>query len=306
MTGSGRMSPTGGPTATWRPYLSVADVSIWLLVQEFFKAKSIFAPMFESYETQVLRQAEERGVDRRFLRLDAEGLSELLDFRALERLRDGSLADLKTISHELFRGATTTDKFDRYVSELYHEASILKEEHYRVSRFARGYDMSTEGQSYEDALDEVHEQFPRKVHGIHDLFERAKARLEEIIPGHRDDKVFVRSLYLFGEELLTDSYPEGLDGFYWVIYGGGPPEGYLVAGESFLASGFQEPAQACFERGVTYGEKLADFLADNADAQRALVTARRHVEDLRSKGDELKGSGSTRSPEDAPKGEEVA
>jgi hypothetical protein len=221
---------------------------IWDLVATFLEAKSLFQDTYNSYETKVLTYAAARGVDRRFLRLNAEEVSGLLDFEKLGSLRNEQLQALKHISHNLFRKPGQTDKFDRYMSEIYHELSILKEEQYKVTTFAPQYNPLEEQEEYEMMLDEVHEAFPRKVHNIYDLFQKAQKRLEQLLPDYGRDKVLIRSLYLFGEELVEDSYPGGLPQFYEVIYPGGAPEGYLEVARSFLGSGFREIGEECLKQ----------------------------------------------------------
>ena len=293
--------PSGGRHAAGSRRLTLAttiEVSIWLVAERFFTAKGAFRELYERYETRVLRYSEERGVDRRFLRLNAKEVSELLDFRSLERLRDRQLDELKATSHELFRRVNTTDKFDRYVSEIYHEASILKEEHYRVSRFAEEYDQSTEEEIYHDALDEVHEQFPRKVHGIHDLFDRAQRRLEAILPEHVDDKVLIRSFYLFGDEILAQIYPGRLEDLYRILYPGGTIQGYYAAGISFLEGGFREHATACMEKAENSAEQEREIGDLSDEATKALQEASAALAKLRAEQAEKRRSpsGSQRLP----------
>src|SRR5438477_5368895 len=149
----------------------------WDLIFHFFEAQRQFRETYDTYETKVLQYAEERSVDRRFLRLSAEEVSGLLDFRKLENLRNDELEALKAVSHNIFRNEDSTDPFDRYVSQIFHELSILKEEQYKVSTFAPEYKKLEERAEYESILDEVHEAFPRQVHGIYELFRKAEERL---------------------------------------------------------------------------------------------------------------------------------
>ena len=224
---------------------------IWHLIETFFRARAAFQETYDKYETRVLQFAKERGVDRTVLRLDADEVSGLLDFKKLESMRNVQIRLLKNISHNVFRQTNYTDMFDRYVSQIYHELSILKEEQYKVSTFAREYSKTDEKEEYENILDEVHEAFPRKVHGISDLFNKAQARLEQLLPNFGEDKVFIRSLYIFGDELLKPFYPEGLADFYRIIYPyGGLLKAYLTVAKNFYASGFSQYARECLEKAL--------------------------------------------------------
>ena len=106
----------------------------WDLVEAFFSAQRQYQRVFSNYETRVLHHAELQAVDRHQLRLEASEVSKLLDFASLGELRSGSLVRTKEISHALFRSKNRTHTFDRYVSEVYHDLSILREEQFDVER----------------------------------------------------------------------------------------------------------------------------------------------------------------------------
>ncbi len=228
----------------------------WDLIAHFFDAQRQFRETYDTYETKVLQYSEERGVDRRFLRLSGEEVAGLLDFRKLEHLRNDDLEALKNISHNIFRSTDSTDPFDRYVSQIFHELSILKEEQYKVSTFAPEYMKREETEQYESILDEVHEAFPRQVHGIYDLFQKAQERLEELMPHFArgpKGKVTIRSIYLFGDEVFRGFYPNAIEDVYRILYKHGALDGYLTVARSFLESGFREYGIEALE----YATKLA-------------------------------------------------
>lgn len=230
---------------------------IWDLVDEFFQARALFMQIYDAYEQGVLRHAEERGVDRKNLRLDAGDVSALLDTGQLVDLRDRHLDPLKEISHELFRADESTDIFDRYVTDAFHEISILKEEHLKVDSSAPAYDQLEEEEEVQAILDEVHQLFPRKVHHVYALFQKAKGRLEQLLPAYQGETVLIRSLFLFGEGVLVEAYPGGIAEFYDVLYpGSGAPKAYSEVGKSFLGSGFLEQARDAFARCIIAAEAV--------------------------------------------------
>jgi hypothetical protein len=263
----------------------------WDLISHFFEAQRQFRETYDTYETKVLQYAEERGVDRRFLRLSAEEVSGLLDFRKLENLRNGELQILKTISHKIFRSEDSTDPFDRYISQIFHELSILKEEQYKVSTFAPEYMKSEEKAEYESILDEVHEAFPRQVHGIYDLFQKAQGRLEELLPDFAREwrsprgKVAVRSIYLFGDDAFRGFYPNTIEDVYEIIYQGGPMEGYLTVAKSFLDSGFRAHAIEALEKALRAAPPDLPVLEPDGESESAGVAA--HLESVRRDVEEL-------------------
>jgi len=220
----------------------VFGATFWDLIDTFFEAQRQYHTVYINYETRVLAHAEQQAVDRHQLRLEASEVSKLLDFGKLGELRNGPLHRTKEISHSLFRTRSRTHKFDRYISEIYHDLSILREEQYKVSTFAEEYKRENEMAEYESLLDEVHEDFPRRVHNIWSLYIKAQLSLESVLRAHRNDPLYVRSLYLLGDEALRDAYPRGKLTHCWRVFDLGPAEAYLLAARSFAQSGFKEQA----------------------------------------------------------------
>lgn len=243
----------------------------WTLVETFFRALREFEPIFNNYEARVVSFADQAGVDRRHLRLDALEVSQLLDFETLETLRDGALYELKAITHVRLRDTThkNRDKLDRYANELFHNMSILKEVQYMISTFAPLYDRKTEQREYDILLAEVHEEFPTLVHRLQALFRKAQKRVEKLLPSFRDDnRVFLRSLYLYGAEVFEDidSYPGGVEDIYRLVYPeGGAVQGYLEVADSFRASGFTDQAREAVGRGIQAYFALEDKLERGDD-----------------------------------------
>ena len=227
------------------------DHLIWDLMAVFFTAKKSFGTQNQKYERMVRGYARKQSVKRRELQLGTREVAGLLDFKALEELRNNYLRHLKDLSHRMFREDNSTDIFDKYVSDIYHETSILKEEHYTVMTYAPAYEEGLQPDLTErdKILKEVHEFFPRKLKQIQNLFKKAQARLLEILTQYGQDRVFVRSLYLFGQEVLEKVGKTDLDEFYNSIYpSGGALTGYLNVARSFHESGFYEQADEALKK----------------------------------------------------------
>jgi len=176
-------------------------------------------------------------------------------------LRDNYLTPLKEACHRLFRTEDSTDFLDRLVNDIFHELSILKEEHYNVLTYATDETALVLGpdrdlhEEQQAILDEVHDMFPSKVHRIAHLFETGSVALEALLHRWNSDVVLIRSLFLQREGFVEQAYPDGLDQFYKLMYG---PEDYLigyhVVGHSFFQSGFLEMAVTAFEIGRAKSE----------------------------------------------------
>jgi hypothetical protein len=224
---------------------------VWEVVTAFFRSKKSFNEQREKYERMVTNYARKKSVDRRELHLGTREVAGLLDFEPIEQLRNHYMRNLKDLSHRMFRTEGTIDSFDKYVSDIYHEVSILKEELYTVLTYAPAYEEGSQPDLTErdKILDEVHEFFPRKIEQIRNLFEKAQARLEEILPQFGENRIFVRSVYLFGGEILKKYSKNGLDGFYSRIYpSGGAVQGYLTVARSFYEAGFHQEADKALRK----------------------------------------------------------
>lgn len=219
------------------------------VVERYFHAARLFSAQYTNYETRVLDYARQRGLDRAELRLNAQELATLFDFKALEQLRDRHLFTLKEASHRLFRGDDHTDAFDRYVSDLFHELSMLKEEHYTVQVYGPQFEAADEGSDLETLLDEVHEFFPRRLRTIRTLFLKAKARLLAVLPDFAENGILLRSLALYGDELVGDVLPGGLEELLAAIFPSrGCAWGWGRTAQRFLDSGFETWAGRCCDR----------------------------------------------------------
>jgi hypothetical protein len=218
---------------------------LWQLFRSFFRSRTAFLTLFERYEARVLEFAEDLSIDRTRLRVSADDLLTLLDFKSLEELRDREILTLKQTAHVLFRGPDETDLFDHHVSNIYHELSILKEEHYTLKEDFLRLDQK----EYDRFFREVAEFYPKRLRHIKNLYGKALRRLEALLPDMAGERVLIRSIFIFGDGLLQDSYRGGLSALYRKMYPGlGAPKAYVEVGESFLESGFEAEALAAFRK----------------------------------------------------------
>jgi hypothetical protein len=221
------------------------DENRWLLIRGLFGARERFLRLFRTYERRVLRHAKNAGVDRRNLRLTWAEVRRLLDFQSLEDIRDEDLEPLKEVAHDLFRSLDSTDKLDILVSQIYHEISILKEEHYT---FKEDF-LERDAAAYDRLYGEIKQFYPARLRHVRGLFDRARRRLERILPGMMEGSIVVRSLYLFGGDLVGSAYRDGLVGLYRKAYPGeGEARGFLAAARSFRQGGFLDTAAEALEQ----------------------------------------------------------
>ena len=221
---------------------------VWDFLTAFFTSRRGFNSVFRRYEARVLRFAREAGVHRDDLVLAPADLARLFFPKRLQHLRDKRLAPLRALGHSLFRDAGVVEPLDTTCSHVYHELSILTEEHQSVVRFQH----LSDPKRYQQVFDEVSGYYPIRLRRIRRLFADGLRRLEELLPGWSHDRVVVRSAYLFGDRLARGVWEEdGLLGLYARMYpAGGAAEGWLEAGKSFLASGFLPEAEAALRASL--------------------------------------------------------
>ena len=210
----------------------------WSIVRLFYQALINFRRQYEVYDDRVLQHSRRAGLSRELLRLNSADLAGLLDFKKLEDLRDIYIHELKDLCHIQFRTQDETDFLDRYVSDIFHEISILKEEHYTVKTYAPMYERDQSKIELQYILDEAHAMFPQKLQYILYLFGKATERMEQHLPRYREIPIVIRSLYLHRDGFVKDAYADGIRHFYRAMYEWGPFEGFCQVGLSFYHSGF--------------------------------------------------------------------
>ena len=259
---------------------------VWDFLTAFFASRRGFQSVYRRYEARVLGFAKDSGVHRDDLALAPADLARLFYPKRLQHLRDERLHHLRSFAHTLFRDAGVVEPLDTTCSHIFHELSILTEEHQSVVRFQH----LSDPRRYHQVFDEVSGYYPIRLRRIRRLFADGLRRLEELLPGWSRDRVVVRSAYLFGDRLTRGVWEEGgLLGLYARMYpSGGAAEGYLEAGASFLASGFFPEADAALRACIrcakksrqsprrstpasVCGAKAKSLLATIPDAARALL-----------------------------------
>jgi hypothetical protein len=257
----------------------------WTMVRTFYRSYQAFHALFEAYERRVEAFVEFYGMDRRDIKLAPDELLSLFDSNALSALRDNELTQLKGAAHQLFRGLDAPDPFDSHVTNIYHEVSLLKEEHWTVLEDV----MRADRRAYDRYYREVNVYYPRRLRHVHNLYNRARKRLESVLlPAFSRNKIMVRSVYLFGDRLVRGVYEHGLEELYSFMYpNGGALTGYTLAADSFLDGGFREEAAEAYGMALTIlGGRLLS--AEDADGtpdreRRELAAQQRNLERRRER-----------------------
>jgi hypothetical protein len=220
---------------------------LWDFLTTFLAARRAFLTIHRRYERRVISAARERDVSRDELALPPRDLWNLFSLRRLESLRDERLRPLKALGERAFGVEGHEELLDVYCTHLFHECSILAEEHRSVGRFVRIHDR----RRYAQLFQEVSRFYPVRLRRMQRFFAAGLRRIEILLPEWVGHRVVVRSTYLFGERLARTTWGEGVEAFYRLMYPrGGAVEGYLEAGKSFSASGFRDQAVEALRRAL--------------------------------------------------------
>jgi len=220
---------------------------IWDFLTTFVAARRTFLSVYRRYERRVLTAARERGVPRTELRLPPKELWELFSRGRLESLRDDRLAPLRDLAQEIFGPSGDSGLMDAYCGHIYHEISILSEEHRSVGRFVRHHDP----RRYRSLFEEVSGYYPLRLNRVQRFFRAAMKRLDELLPRWSRERIIVRSTFLFGDSLARRAFGSGREALYLRMYpNGGVIRGYCEAGRSFYRSGFAEYAREALGLGL--------------------------------------------------------
>jgi hypothetical protein len=219
----------------------------WDLIKLHFRSRQAFTKVHKTYEATVAGLVQARGKPREEIKLNPDDTRGLFDTDQLRDLILRWVEPLRETAQGLFRGSNVAEPYDMKVSRIYHELSILFEEHLSVQNFPR----DGSSREFTRLFREVSEYYPQRLRRVRDLFSRAQRRLEEMLPEFEDDPIVLRSAYLFREELWHDNPQAGLNRFLEKMFPkGGAAAGYLKLAQSFFRAAFHAEAIECAKVGV--------------------------------------------------------
>jgi hypothetical protein len=240
----------------------------WRIIEQHYASRNFFIEIFRIYEARVHALVEDRGLPREKLKLNADETKELFDTGRLRALIDEKVLPLRDSAHAFFREHDIAEPYDSTISRIYHEVSILKEEHMSVRDWPRTGDSREFGRLFR----EVSEYYPQRLRRVRDLFQRAQRRLEELLPTLRDDIILLRSVFLFRDELWPASTRQGLVRFLGKMFEQeGASFGFLTIARSFFKGGFFSEAIESARMGVAVAGTKAQARSTRAKQLRETI-----------------------------------
>ena len=207
----------------------------------FFDALELHRSIEQKYESGVQKLCEHYGLLRTELiqKISYQEISELFEFEELVRLRTHYLLPFLEISGSTLAAESrmTAKGFLLHVKHLYHLVSMLSLEELNVVEIAPGYSDLAESENLWEILGEVDREFPTKLREIRSKFEQAQEEIEKILGFYAQERITLRSLYLFERSRMAVHYGD-VDRFYLFIEPTGLFGAYVTVAESFLDGQF--------------------------------------------------------------------
>ncbi len=224
---------------------------LWKILENFCTGLHIFNTLFQEFEEKVNNLCSEKQIPRKELRdaLTIDDWIMLVNLGKLKNLLDQYLSPLKKLLQQLRQNSYYNPEFscgifESHISDLYYNLGSLYSESYHFSSQAFAY-LERPSNPKDTAFlpKKISETLFKKMERLKECFAFAKEELEILIRQHKEKTIILRSLFLFGEEILNPIYENGFSEFIHKIY---IPdhlfELYVRAAHSFLSSGFPKEA----------------------------------------------------------------
>ena len=207
------------------------------IVCNFYRARSIF---HDKYDRTVRAHygRNSGGLDAKLV-VDQPAIS----LEKVKTLIDEVLFPLKEDSHMLFQDGGKRLPFDRYVSDIFHEVSKLREDTYELVQIGE----STESVE-RSVVSSIKHDIKPLMRRVYKLFEQAEEELMSIMRQNNASRPWIRSLYCSREDVFHKDPTRHLEAIYRKVYDYGVPEGYLAVAESFAKSGFYDHAAVALDK----------------------------------------------------------
>ncbi|PCJ60292.1 MAG: hypothetical protein COA79_08960 [Planctomycetota bacterium] len=265
------------------------QISSWSLIKVFYQSFTYFKLLEFHYQEKVSFVSLEDLENNKF---PVEEFLKLLDTNKLSYLRDKYLERLRTLAHNEFPRRKKVERFDIFISEIFHEVSILKEQKFILDYYyQRKDDVSSEELS--KILCDTYGLFQTKMIQIKKLFKNAKNRLEKILFIYNKNDFILRSLYLEANDLCSDFYQHPyLDVLKSMFPEGGVGHGLVSTSCSFCMGGFyshakdviklieKEDLEKVTKEIFQLYEKIIEFLECNEDAKDIGEVHQKFVKDI--------------------------
>lgn len=230
---------------------------IWAIIEKFYVSLQIFKKEYQQFGHKVQWSSQQNSIDSTWPQIVAsltvEQWMTLIGYDQIEELAENYIAGLLNLTKQLeMYGHTNSydNNLQKKISELYYELSFLQNEGQHIRNHAYEYmETPNHDQVFIHELQQIKIIFPTKLAHISQLFDNIKNEIENLIQQHKETRIVIRSLYLFGEEIFNSNYIENFQQFITKIY---PTdhllELYIRATYSFLQSGFQKEAYLAYKK----------------------------------------------------------
>lgn len=268
------------------------QISSWSLIKVFYQSFTYFNLLELNYQKKINLISLEELENNQY---SFENFLKILDTSKLSYLRDKFLDRLRILAHNEFPRRKKIERFDVFISEIFHEVSILKEQKYILDHFYQRKEHVSQ-ESLTMVLCETYKLFQAKMRQVKSLFENAKLRLEEILLIYNKEDFILRSLYLEANDLCRNFYDHPYQEILKAMFPeGGLGQGLVATSCSFCMGGFYSHAKEVItlidkkdlekvsKEVFELYEKIIEFLNNNEDVEDLGSVYQKFVQDISPK-----------------------
>lgn len=219
---------------------------LWGITENFYLTFRLFHTEYQQYEERLVVLCSAKDVPRNKIAKywSMEEASDLLNYEHFQKLLDEYLEPLQRLVVLFARESKLGNFLEQLVQDIVAETSLLKTACHKLKMA-----VSKAVKKGEPSSDDLHLLFPLKILYLSQLFSKTRDELEKLLGHYQDSTILIRSLFLFGEEIVGPAYENGLPEFLEKIY---PQlrilEFYARSAFNFSDSGFSTFAVKAVEK----------------------------------------------------------
>ncbi|NUM33176.1 MAG: hypothetical protein HUU50_01395 [Candidatus Brocadiae bacterium] len=215
---------------------------LWEMIENFYQAMLLFQQEHQEFKKKIetISKNKDKMVDLMEI-LSVEEVLSLLNLNNIEDLREKYIQPLIKLSSQFKQVCYCNDAFNHGIQDIYHELSILQSEFSKLGVIAPGLMEFKTEKRYKSIVGGYHICLPLKVFQLSHKMETAQKELEKMISPYKERDILVRSIFLFGEEIIGRLSENSFLDFVKRIY----PSDHLLelytrASYAFLKAGFYD------------------------------------------------------------------
>ncbi len=236
------------------------EENLWGITERFYLSLIPFRIEYKKYRERIKRSSQRlhREGNKYTRVLNIEEIETLLHHDCFAQILEKHLNELKEVLVDLGKERLPNNLLGHYVVDIFHELSILSDGCNRIERNVPQYISCQEEEECLSITQEINAFLPLKMMHLANLFQKAQRELETLIRQNNENQILLRSIFLYGKEVIAPAYENGLDEFLNKIYKRGSFQAYLAIAKSFYEASFYSLSQKALSKAVEIHENSSD------------------------------------------------